>query len=99
MPKQPEVVYSKPIKDEKFEKFERSLEVYEEEAKSLETIEEEAFSYETNNKNNIRIKEPDQPFVVYSESKTEENVPVFNLKDMDLRQGIIYAEILNRKYF
>jgi deoxyhypusine synthase len=80
-----------------------SYERIEEEAQSLETISEEVsskkeyFTYEKLSDNkSIKAKQEEAPVVT---TKKDERVPVFSSGDFDLRQGIIYAEILNRKYF
>lgn len=100
LPKKPEVVTTNPqpwSRDTILEKSYGSYERIEEEAKSLETIEAETFSYDSPEE----IKRGYSPIIVAPEKveKVEEHEPVLVLSDFDLRQGIIYAEILNRKYF
>jgi hypothetical protein len=97
LPKQQQVVITenKPwAREEVLDMPQNSYEKIGEEAQSLETIEEEAFSYETPaelSKSRVQrvesLKEPEvrEPQLVFS--------------DFDLREGIIYTEILNRKYF
>lgn len=102
-PKPREVIVEKPqswsretVLDNPYHSYER----IEDEAQSLETIEEEVFSYEAPVLERKDEKPIYTPIVVEKEIKrTEESEPVLSNFDFDLRQGIIYAEILNRKYF
>lgn len=95
-----EVVTEKPqtwSRDTILENTQNSYEKIEEEAKSLEVIESDVFTYDS-------PEEITKPVTfTYSEpvqvDRNEEREPVLSLENLDLRQGIIYAEILNRKYF
>lgn len=100
VPKKPEVVYERPqpvLRETVLESTQNSYESIEVEAESLETISDEVFSYESVSDDKIsKIQHVESPI---SQIKKEENEPVLSLDNLDLRQGIIYAEILNRKYF
>jgi hypothetical protein len=100
VPKQQQVVTEKPNpwnREVVLESPQNSYEKIEDEAKSLETIEEETFTYESpvELKKN-RVQTIDTPM---SAEIKEEREPAFAFSNFDLREGIIYAEILNRKYF
>lgn len=98
-PKRPEVVYERPqpfSREEVLENTQNSYEKIEDEAQSLESISDEVFTYETLGQDKRKIEHVDAPMI--SNTK-EEHEPVLSLANLDLRQGIIYAEILNRKYF
>lgn len=102
LPKQKEVSYEKPpsrnIYSERYEKPVETID--EEEAQSLETTEIEKFSYETPVVPNEYVKPQYQSMVVKSEDKLPKTLEtVFESGEFNLKKGIIYAEILNRKYF
>lgn len=100
VPKKPEVVYERPqpvLQETIPESTPYSYESIDEEAESLETISNDVFNYESSSDNtNSRIQHVESPI---SQIKKDENGPILSLDNLDLRQGIIYAEILNRKYF
>jgi hypothetical protein len=100
LPRQPEPVVETPSRQpgryEALEKVENTYEKIGEEAQSLETIEPETFTYDSTEeiaKNKSRIMEVKTPL----KAERQETEPVMD--QFDLKQGIIYAEILNRKYF
>jgi hypothetical protein len=97
-PKRPEVVYERPqpVRETILESTQNSYERIEEEAQSLETISEEVFTYESIGSDKKRVEYVESPI---TNNKTEESEPVLAFNNLDLRQGIIYSEILNRKYF
>ncbi len=103
IPKQKEVIIEKPYSPpiEVREVREKNIyERYENEAQSLETIEAEVFSYETPVEDKTPAKPIYQKMEVPKEIEKEEELAVtLSDSDFDLRQGIIYTEILNRKYF
>lgn len=101
LPRQPQTVVETPqrsYRDDILEKTSNSYEKIGEEAQSLETIEPEVFTYDSpeeiaKTKSSQRIAEVKTP----EKAEKAEYEPVFD--QFDLKQGIIYAEILNRKYF
>lgn len=102
-PKPQEVVSEQPHSrtNAPLESTQNSYESIGNEAQSLETIEEEVFTYEAPEKEK---KQPEKPLIATKteetkEKKKEVSLSIFGEKEFDLRQGIIYAEILNRKYF
>lgn len=105
LPKPKEVVIPQKVKEEKevrkdiyAEKYGKAA--YPVEAQSLETIEDEIYSLETPLEAKVIEMNKYQPMVVPKEiKKPEEKKEELALQQFDLRQGIIYAEILNRKYF
>ncbi len=100
VPKKPEVAYERPqtFSQETIpETNPYSYENIDEEAESLETISNEVFNYETIPDDKYkRIEHVESPI---SQIRKEDSEPILSLDNLDLRQGIIYAEILNRKYF
>lgn len=80
-----------------------SYEKIEDEAQSLETIDDEVFTYESSSDLQKNKMQTNNVQTVVTPSKVEqpqhESEPVVAFSNFDLREGIIYAEILNRKYF
>jgi hypothetical protein len=100
MPKQPEVARERPQTPPRSVVPENPYNSYEEigeEAQSLETIPEEIFTYEAPVTAKPEKTKPAE--VQHVAPREEEAVPAFAFSNFDARQGIIYAEILNRKYF
>jgi hypothetical protein len=104
LPKQKEIIVPKEVKKEEkevrkdiyAEKYGKPA--YETEAQSLETIEDEIYSLETPMEAKPMTKY--QPLSSTVEmKKPEEKKEELVFQHIDLREGIIYAEILNRKYF
>lgn len=103
MPKPRETSIERPVSrpvETVLESTQNTYEKIEDEAQSLETIEEETFSYETP----VVEKKADLPYFqkpspIETDTKTEEEAPILMASGFNLRDGIIYAEILNRKYF
>ena len=102
-PKPQEVIVEQPPSRTSvpLESTQNSYENIENEAQSLETIKEEIFTYEAPEEEK---KQPDKPLTATKteetiKAKKEGSLSIFGEKEFDLRQGIIYAEILNRKYF
>jgi hypothetical protein len=93
---QPRSPYGGPL-----ENTQNSYEKIETEAQSLETIETETFTYEAPVVETKKVEKPVSKEQVENkkEKQKEESALVFGGKEFDLRQGIIYTEILNRKYF
>lgn len=70
-----------------------------EEADSLEVVIDESFTYDA--PENIKMGKTAKLAPVFNLNASEKEIdePVFKEGEFDIRQGIIYAEILNRKYF
>lgn len=103
VPKKQEVVVERPHSWSQEYEMEKphTFEYHTEEAQSLETINDEIFSYETAMEPLNLDRPVYQSISPIRETEVVEEVtePEVQMHDFDLRQGIIYAEILNRKYF
>jgi hypothetical protein len=101
VPKKPEVVVEKPSWSRQVEvEKPHSYEYHTEKPQSLETIDEEIFSYETALEPLNMDRPVYQSISPIREAQVGEDTDrEVKIQDFDLRQGIIYAEILNRKYF
>jgi hypothetical protein len=76
-----------------------SYESYTPENESLETIKDETESLEVVKPNEVDYAKSDYTFVSEKEYEIEEEESAFALETLEVEKAVVYAEIINRKYF
>ncbi|HEX3007525.1 MAG TPA: hypothetical protein VHO90_07910 [Bacteroidales bacterium] len=76
-----------------------TYESYMPENASLETIKDEAVSLEVIKPNEAEYVKPNSTFVSEKEYEIEEGESAFALEELEVEKAVVYAEIINRKYF